>query len=767
MWRLKKQKHIHMKHKLLCAFFAMSTLSAFTQKNYWHPVSQSSASRMNGGKAFFADGFQPADYKLFTLTEDALASALKQAQSEKDLSAGIIIYVPVANGNVERFRIIESSVMDQQLQARHPGIRSYIGQGVDDASKTIACSFTPLGFHASIMAVDEKTMYINPVNKNANLYSVLSRNENDRSANKLKCEVDGSLQTEKITVNRTAPKGNADDGKLRTYRLALCTTGEWSRFFITGSEHSHQDSINTVMAAITVDLVRANQVYERDLGIHMNFVANEDTIIFLNPVTDPFTLSNLNSKCQQTCDSYIGDANYDIGHVIAKGSDNGNAGCIACVCRTGSKGSGMSTYSNPGLTDYFVIDYWTHEMGHQYGANHTFTFSNEGTSAQIEPGSGSTIMGYAGITGSTDVQPHSDDLFSTASIAQITNYIKLVSGGGKCAVATVTGDHAPTANGGADHVIPVSTAFMLTGKATDADASDHLSYIWEQVDAWETGSNTFPKTTSTKGPVFRAFNYTNSKFRVFPAQATILTGATFSKWEAVPSVSRDLNFRLTVRDNHAGGGNNKSDDVLITVTNTAGPFVVTAPNTAVSWAGGSNKNVTWNVANTNAAPVNCANVSIMISFNGGNTFKTIVNSTPNDGSQQIVVPNTATTQARIAVLAADNVFLDVSDVNFTITATEAVAKTSSDASAVAINNGKWSVQPNPAKDFTNIVFNSAQKNVEIILSDASGKILSRKTLEAVNEGSIEKISLHNLNKGSYFIKISSDSGTKTEKVIIN
>lgn len=756
-----------MKHKLLCALFAMSTLTAFTQKKYWQLVSQTAALRLNGSKPLFKEGFQPVDYKLFTLNEPDFLVLLQQAQAKRNISEGIIIYMPLANGNTERFRIISSAVMEPQLQAKYKTIKTYIGQGVDDRTKTIACSFTPLGFHASIMSTYDKTMYINPVNKAAKLYSVFARNENDKSENKLQCETDANLQAERIAANKTAPDGNADDGRLRTYRLALCTTGEWSRFFMTGTEVTHKDSINTVLAAITVDLVRANQVYERDLGIHMNFVANEDTLIFLNPSTDPFTRFNLNSKCQQTCDNYIGNAHYDIGHVVHKGSDNGNAGCIGCVCATGSKGSGMSTYSKPNLTDYFVIDYWTHEMGHQYGANHTFTFSHEGTAAQIEPGSGSTIMGYAGITGATDVQAHSDDLFSAASIGQITNYIKKPTGGGACALTTITGNNAPSANASIDRVVPISTPFRLTGIASDADAGDALSYIWEQVDAYETGSNTYPKTTTTTGPEFRAFNYSSSKSRVFPADTTVLRGAIANKWESLSSVSRELNFRFTARDNHLGAGNNKSDNVRITVTSTAGPFVVTSPNSAVSWPGGSTRTVTWNVANTSASPVNCANVKIALSTDGGATFNHILKaSTLNDGSAQVVVPNIATTNARVIVLAADNVFLDVSDVDFTITATAAVASATTDEPALPVQ-GKWTLAPNPAKDFTNIVFHSAAKNIEIVLSDASGKTIMHKSLDAIDEGSIEKISFQNLTKGNYFLKIHTAYGTRTEKVIVN
>ncbi|MEP6682448.1 MAG: reprolysin-like metallopeptidase, partial [Parafilimonas sp.] len=569
-----------MKSNLLCVLFAFFTLSAFSQKNYWRFVSTSEASRINSNEAFFKNGFQPTAFKLFSLNENDLSAALSSS-SLKNIS-NIIISVPVANGTIEKFSIKESSVMAPALQAKYNTIHSYIGQGIDDPSKTIACTYTTLGFHASIRSIDEKTMYLNPINNKAQLYAVFARNDDDKSENKLQCKTDEFL-AQAAPTNKIAPTGNIDDGTLRTYSLALCATGEWSLTFVNASDHSHHDSINTVLSALVVDLARANQVYETDLGIHMNFVANEDTIIFLNPATDPFTLNNLNSKCQQTCDSYIGNSNYDIGHVLAKGSDNGNAGCIGCVCKTGSKGSGMSTYSDPQLTDYFVIDYWTHEMGHQYGANHTFTFSNEGTNAQIEPGSGSTIMGYAGITGSTDVQSHSDDLFSAASISQISNYIKPGGGGNVCAVSTATGNHAPVVKAGVDRIIPMSTPFLLIGTATDADKKDALSYIWEQVDAYESGANTFPKTTTTKGPEYRTFNYSSSRFRYMPSDTTILRGAIASKWESLSAVSRDLNFRFTARDNHVGGGNNESDNMLVKVVSTAGPFKVTSPNTAVSW----------------------------------------------------------------------------------------------------------------------------------------------------------------------------------------
>ncbi|MBS1745115.1 MAG: zinc-dependent metalloprotease [Bacteroidetes bacterium] len=756
-----------MKTKLLFLCLVSFSLSAFSQKSYWHAVNQNDALKMNNGSSFFKDGFEPASFKLFSLNENDLASALTQTSLAKNNNS-IIISVPVANGNVERFSIKETTVMEPGLQARYNTIHTYTGVGVDDDTKSITCSYNKLGFFASIRSVDENTMYLNPVNHTSKLYAVFARNKNDKSPNKLQCETAGIIASQKLAANKTAPVGNIDDGTLRTYRLALCTTGEWSLSFMTGTEITHQDSINTVLAALAVDLARANQVYETDLGIHMNLVDNEDAIIFLNPATDPFTLNNLNSKCQQTCDNNIGNDNYDIGHVLAKGSDNGNAGCIGCVCKTGSKGSGMSTYSKPLLTDYFVIDYWSHEMGHQYGANHTFTFSNEQTNAQIEPGSGSTIMGYAGITGNTDVQSHSDDLFGTASIAQISTYIKPGGGGNVCAVSTITGNHAPSANAGKDRIIPISTPFILRGSGGDADNGDHPTYIWEQIDPFESGANTYPKTTTTKGPEFRTYNYSSNKFRMFPSDTTILRGALSNKWESLSAVSRDLNFRFTVRDNHTGGGNNKSDDMKITVVNTAGPFVVTSPNTATTWVGGTTQTITWDVANTTAAPVNCSKVKIMYSVNGGKTFKVLKASTPNDGSEQITVPNVNTTKARIAVFAVGNIFFDISDTDFTISSSALAASSATvadNASAKKIFN--YIVTPNPAKDFFTVVFKTASSNVAVTLTDANGKTMFSKALPSVTEGQTEKIGVQGFAKGNYFLKIKTDNDSQSAMVMVN
>lgn len=683
--------------RLTIAALVLLCLKAEAQTNYWKLISTRDAQKLNAGKAFFNASFIPAEYQLFSLETNSLQSIIRKSPLENTLQKteqGVLIYLPVPGGDIERFRVVESPVMMPKLQAKYPGIRSYSGQGVDNPARTIRCDMTPIGFHGTVSTIGEPTFYINPINHTNGLYVVNPRSQNDKADGKFSCglEIENSINTE--SANRTTFVGNADDGFLRTYRLALCVTGKWSQASMTGSEVTTEDSINTVMANIVAYLVRANEVHERDLGLRMIYVENQDTLIFLNPATDPF--GSLNSTCQKTCDARIGDPNYDIGHVIDKAGANGNAGCIGCVCKTGSKGSGMTQYNNLSLVDYFIIDYWIHEMGHQIGANHTFTHSSEGTSAQIETGSGSTIMGYAGITGGTDVQDHSDDIMSTASIAQISNNYKSTSLGGACAVKITTTNIKPIVNAGNDYIIPKSTPFTLIGFVTDQNQEDVLSYVWEQIDVREnSGFSAIPKSTNTKGPMMRTYNYTSTPERMIPAQQTLLAGLSGSKFEVLPSVARDLNFRLTARDNHFGGGQNTSDNILVTVDANSGPFLISTGNTTTNWNEGDNVNISWDVANTNQAPINVSEVNIWLSIDGGNNFTIkLAGLTPNDGSEVVQLPlfNNTIPNARIKVEAIGNIFFDINNANITIDGTLPVSWLSMSAEKSGTQSSliKWS-----------------------------------------------------------------------------
>ena len=633
------------------------------QLNFWNLVNESSI-----GKNLFANSQRPPAYKIFELNFDGFKLAMSQAPSEKIVAAShssFVVSFPMPDGRLEQFKIVDAPVMDPALAARYPGINSYAGKGIQDPSSTIRLDVSRHGMNAIVLSAKRPTIYIDQLD--GNYYRIVSRQDILDYPNHFRC------LTEDVPVPSTSgitsSVENADDGKLRTYRLAMMSGAEFSNHFIPASLPTLADSIAAVLAAQNSHVTRTNAVYERDFGIRLVLVATNDLIIYFDPATDPIGNPNSpsNTACHNAITAAIGSGNFDIGHTESKGSNNGNAGCIGCVCTNTSKAMGWTSYSNPSLLEFFVIDYLTHEMGHQFGANHTFSHSLEGTGVNVEPGSGVTIMGYAGITGAFDVAPHSIDIFSVKSIEQITNYIK-TGGGSGCDVETVTGNTAPTVSAGSDFTIPRSTPFTLTGSASDPDGGDVLTYNWEQIDNRSGAFSSFPSATATDGPMFRTYLSYTIPERTFPSLQYILTGVNGFQWEVLPSVSRALNFRFIAKDNRPGGGNNKSDDMMVTIDGTTGPFQVTAPNTAITWNGGATETVSWNVAGTTGAPVNCANVNILFSSDGGNTFSMLLANTPNDGTQTVTSPSIITGTARIKIQSVGNIFFDISNANFTVAA---------------------------------------------------------------------------------------------------
>jgi chitodextrinase len=602
---------------------------------------------------------QLPENKLFNLNLLSLKTNLNNAPARRAnaKNSNIVLSIPNADGVLERFSIYENPTMDPALAARFPEIKSYIGIGIDNPTLTAYFSMSPLGFKSMVIGADRSTVFIEPISEDLTTYTVFKKADKSTTFNPFECKVINQVTTE---ISGEALRPNADDSTLRTFRLAVSTTGEYTAYF-GGTKAG-------ALAAINASMTRVNGVFEKDFAIRMVLIANNDAVIYTDAATDPYTTS-YNSQLQSTLTSVIGEANYDVGHVFVRASNNGNAGCIGCVCVNGSKGSGFTSSTIP-TGDTFDIDYVAHEIGHQFGGNHTFSMSNEGTGVNMEPGSGSTIMGYAGIT-AQDVQPNSDAYFHAASIQQITNNVKTKT----CQINSATGNAVPTANAGLDFTIPRSTPFVLTGSGSDANG-DVLSYNWEQFDnaaSTATGASSAASATRTSGPTFRSYNSTATPVRYFPRIQSVLNGATTTAGteiavEALPSVARTMNFRLTVRDNRAGGSANNSDDMIVTVNGTAGPFTVNSPNTSVSFVGGSSQTITWAVAGTTANGVNCANVDILLSTDAGTTWSTLLAATPNDGTQAVTIPNTPGTTNRIMVKGTNHIFFDVSNTNFTITA---------------------------------------------------------------------------------------------------
>ena len=645
-----------MKNKLLLAMLMATTVLSSQNSNFWQ---KKNASQVTASKSAVEKNLPSKE--IYHLDVRALRNALTVAP-ERGVArkSKLIISFPNSDGVLENFHVFEAPVLHPDLAAKYPDIKSYVGVGVHNSGDRIRFSLSPKGLQSMRLGIDKPTVFIEPYSNGLDTYSVYKRADKPRSIEGFNCSTKPEKREKKII--ETAQR-NADDGTLRTYRIAISTTGEYGSY--------HGGTIAGVLAAINATMTRVNGLYESDFNVTMIVIANTDDVIYTNAGSDPYS-GNLNSQLQRTLTNRIGEANYDIGHLFHRASNNGNAGFISSVCVNGEKGSGFSATTIP-EGEVFDVDYVSHEIGHQFGGNHTWTHGgNEGRNVQMEPGSGSTIMGYAGITGTnTDVQQNSDPYFHAISIQQITNYIKTTS----CQTNTATGNNVPVVNAGSNYTIPRGTPFVLTGSATDADTSDVLSYCWEQVDE-NNASTTIPSVNATSGVAFRSYPPTANTSRYFPRLQTVKTGNTSWKWEAVPNVNRNLNFRLTVRDNRAGGGANESDDMRVTVNASAGPFVVNSPNTNVSYAAGSSQTVTWNVAGTTGNGVNAANVDILLSTDGGDTYPiTLASGVTNDGSQSVTIPNQVGNQNRIMVKGSNHIFFDISNTNFTITGAVACSAT--------------------------------------------------------------------------------------------
>jgi Metallo-peptidase family M12B Reprolysin-like/GEVED domain/Secretion system C-terminal sorting domain/Fibronectin type III domain len=693
------------KNLLLVAVLFVSATVGFAQsKSFWTKSSEPTL-----GSQSVQGRVATSTNQFFSLDFSSLQSEVSKAP-DRELptnKAELIVTFPDPEGNLNRFRVIEASTFEPELAAKYPTIKSYAGQGIDDPSATIRfCVSDQEGFHGMVLS-DKKnhTYYIDPITQDKKNYSVYSRESLASKEFNFECSTIETMRKDQKA--QTISNGRTDDKKLRKYRLALSCTAEYGNIFAgTGTDVQKRANI---LAQMNVALTRVNGIYEKDLAITMVLVPNNDILIYFGSTTsDPWS-NEWNTKTQQVTDAAIGSANYDIGHNF-NNTGGGNAGCIGCVCTAGSKGSGYTGLPNP-VGDAFYVDYVAHEMGHQFGGYHTQSSSScrsgNGTT-EVEPGSGSTIMGYAGVPGCTPfVQTNSDAYFHYVNIRDISANVQTGASSGCAQIINIT-NNAPTANAGLDYTIPKSTAFVLKGQGSDPDG-DALVYTWEQNDPGNPNSTAGPSPTRTVGPMFRSRQGTSSSNRFLPQISDVVANNLAPTWEVIPSVARTLNFALTVRDNKAGGGQTSDDLMRVTVNGTAGPFVISTPNTAVSWSGGSTQTVTWGVASTNIAPVNCLNVNILLSIDGGFTYPTtLVANTPNDGSQAITVPSISTTSARIKVEAADNIFYDISNVNFTISgtvtctttvptglATSSITATGATLTWAAVSNATYDVQYRP------------------------------------------------------------------------
>jgi hypothetical protein len=590
-------------------------------------------------------------------------TALKSELASSGGGVGLTLSLPKPGGGFDEFVLSDSGTLPVELAAKYPEIRSF--RGTDSKGHSARIDISPLGLNAMVFGHDGVWL-VRPVTfGEGSDYVSFSRDDASAGREPFHCEVHDNQDPDQGVFRPTAP--NTTTGVIkRNYRAAVAANHN----YVETIAGSNTPTVAIGLAAVTIAMNRVNEVYENDLSIHMTLVPNNDLIIYPLAAGDPY--SNGTGALNQNTgnlNTVIGSANYDIGHVFTTGS--GGVAGLGVVCNASGKGRGTTGLSNAAqlISDVFYIDYVAHEMGHQFGGNHTFNnscSSNRAASAAYEPGSGATIMAYAGIC-APNLQNNSDPYFHAKSLQEITTFT--TGTGGACSV-TSTNNAAPVLGALSNYTIPARTPFVLEGSATSTAPGAALTFGWEQYDL---GSVTVDINTDPgNGPIIRSLIPTTSPVRTIPKFSNLLTGATMVG-EILPTTNRALNFRLTAFDNVAGGGTSESKDLVLTVNAASGPFAVTAPLAGASWSAGP-QTVTWNVAGTDVAPVSCPTVNIDVYTAGDFTSSTatLAQGVPNTGSAVVNAPNLLTSDARVRVRCANNIFFAMNPGKFTISGSDVI-----------------------------------------------------------------------------------------------
>ena len=599
----------------------------------------------------------PTTFVLYNLADEDMKSILWTAPLERDVdvrNSNVIINVGLPTGKIETFKIVEYSMMEAGLAIRYPDFKTFYGVSTVNPLTSIRIDYTLHGFRAVIRSEQGK-IFIDHYQRNDKNTRIVYYKKDYPNVSNWACEVDTDMG--RLDDNETGLR--TGDCQLRSYRLAQAANGEYSNYH--GATSSSQSGL--VLTAVINVINRINEVYELDVAVRLILVENTDDIFYYNASTDPYTNGNggtMLGENQTTCDNVIGTTNYDIGHVFSTGG--GGVAYLQSVCNASIKAGGVTGQTAP-IGDPFSIDYVAHEMGHQFGGNHTQNNNcNRNSATAMEPGSASTIMGYAGIC-NPNVQSNSDAYFHAVNLQEMKAF--LLANGGNCdQIVSTFSNSAPVITSLPNYSIPKSTPFVLTLTATDPNG-DPMLYCWDQMN--NNVATMPPLATNTVGPMFRSVTPTSNPTKYFPNINNIINN-TSNTWEVLPSVGRSMLFRGVVRDFTGVAGCNSEINVTVTTRSGAGPFVVTSYNTASTWNEGDTKTITWNEAGTTANQVNCANVDIFLSYDGGLTYPvTLATNVPNiNGTADIVVPSGLTTMGRVMVRGSGNIFFDINDANITI-----------------------------------------------------------------------------------------------------
>lgn len=657
----------------LVLFFTLSTTIS-AQHIFWRDIS------VDPGLSRSDDGtVRIEDFRSVVVDMPAFKAILANAP-EEGKSAGrsqVELTFPLPNGETENFQVIRSSLMAPRLAAKYPNIQSFRLVGTERANSSGRITYGTNGL-SGILRTRAGEVFIDALSiEGDGLYRVYFGRDvmmESTTSMALDCGFDPEMLPEDLVVDEweaerpvSGGRSNAEAVDVRVYSLALACTGEYAQ--------SHGGTLESVLSSFNEAVSLLTEIYERELSIRFMLIEEVEKLIWLDAQFDPFTNANGGvALLSQISDAFTTDAkitlsSFDVGHLFTGNCTDVGGVASGRACNFGRE-RGVTCHSSSNVNT-MVRRIMAHEIGHQFSASHSFTNCPPSQGAvvsgkAVEPGSGSTIMSYAGLCGNQNISNDNDAYFHVQSLAEIITYSR--EGTGRTCATRISIDNTEPVvdfdyNDG--FFIPVSTPFQLSGSASDLEDED-LTYCWEQFDV---GPLSVLGDPSGNTPLFRSFSPGENTTRIFPRMEDIVTGIP-NRNEQIPDYGRDLTFRLTARDNHTGGGAVSWKEVSFRTTETAGPFTVTSPaSDRPMWEAGTYQQVSWDVANTDQDPVNCNYVNILLSTDGGYNYPYVLAwGVPNTGSAMVPVPNIETLAARVKVEANDNVFFNISSQNFRITA---------------------------------------------------------------------------------------------------
>lgn len=666
---------------LLATLFFHSGL--YSQAPIWRPLIKESVSLQPSWNSI-------KSFSKVNIDFENLKNYLKQSiPAENNQGKTKSLDLPLPDGTVRRFQIMQSPVMEPEISSKYPEIKTFKGSDGLNYTRIICTDKTLKAYIIS----DKGDIIIEALNaSNPNEYGVyfgtdinipdhdISAICGERGHNILKSIIPkDSWGNQNVAQSILTP----NPVTLITYKIAISCTGEFGQSPTLGG-----GTTASVIAKMADALTYANAVYEKDFAIHFNMVNNNDRIVFLDPDTDPFDNTGsggyLLGQNTSVINPRIGPFLYDVGHVFNNScTDVGGIANLGVVCNRESKANGVTCWYTSEVA-YVAQRIFCHEMGHQFSASHTFSNCNGNESGTMyEPGGGTSIMSYQGLCGALNLEsgaPPHPNFFHSCSLEQIIGFTRnyITCGTKSDPLNNYPESKVLTAQ---NLVLPIRTPFELKGFGFDMEDTS-LTYNWEEYDNGPYGS-TLGDVSST-GPLFRTFFPSTSPNRTIPQWSSIFNSSPNNPnndvREYLPFESRNLNFRFVVRDNHPGAGGASYSSLAMKVNDQSGPFKITFPNATSDrlFKNACNK-IKWDVANTFNLPVNCKKVDILLIRNRETNNPIILKTnTDNDGVELVDIPDLGTNvRVRVCVRAADHIFFDISDRDITIV----------DATTIGVNMG--------------------------------------------------------------------------------